>query len=340
MTLMAALLASGFTTASQLDYPERDGRFLERDQEGWFWYEPVPEEPEPEDEVPAPKKPPEKEVETLAKPKAVEPAPSPSPAQQTQPAPPDAMSAEWFRANIKKYKDKAWENPTPENVSAFLYVQKMAMNRSAKFADVWKEVVTTDPVLDANSTAPTTTSGTLRMKAETKKARKELLGTVKEKVGLIFFYNSSQYSMEQARTLDAINELYGIDVLAVSTDGSPLPEGVLGEAVMDQGQSQVMGVKQVPATFIAFDDNTTRPIGVGMFARPLMEDRILMVAQMHGSISDEAYMATQNQLKKEDDLIGVIAPNAYANAEPETTDENGFIPPEQLMRIIRQELNK
>lgn len=337
---LAALLVSGATTASQLDYPERDGRFLEREQEGWFWYEPVPEDPEPEDEEPQTKKPPEKAVETLAKPKASEPAPAPSPAQPTESQPPAAMSAEWFRENIKKYKDKAWENPTPENVSAYLYVQKMAMNRSAKFADVWKEVVSTDPVLDANSTAPTTTSGTLRMKAETKKARESLLGSIKDEVGLMFFFNGSQYSLEQARTLDAIQKKHGIDVLSVSVDGSRLPEGVLGKVIIDQGQSQVMGVRQVPATYVAFSDNTTKPIGVGMFARPLMEDRILLVAQMNGAISDEAYMATQNQLKREEDLIGAVAPNAYANASSDSTDEDGFIPPATLLKIIRQELNK
>ncbi|WP_215981862.1 conjugal transfer protein TraF [Marinobacter sp. F3R08] len=333
---MLFLVASGLASASQLDYPERNGQFIERGEEGWFWYEPVPEEEEPEKKPEV--KPPEPSVETLAKPKKPEPTPEPVTAQP--PAPPAAMSAEWFRKNIKKYKDQAWENPTPENVSAFLYVQKMAMNRSANFADVWKQVVSTDPMLDANSTAPTTTSGTLRLKAEANSARKDLLTKMKDKVGLIFFFNGSQYSMEQARTLDAIQQLYGIDVLAVSTDGSTLPEDALAKVVMDQGQSQVMGVRQVPATFVAFNDNTTKPIGVGMFARPLMENRILLVAQMNGAISDEEYMATQKQLKKEEDLIGAVAPNAYASVKPDQTDEDGFIPAPELLRIIRQETNK
>ena len=334
------LVASGASSASQLDYPERDGQFLERGEEGWFWYEPIPEE-EPIEEK-AEKKPAKPAVETMALPKKPEPEPKPKPehVQPSTPPPPPAMSAEWFRKNIKKYKDRAWNNPTPENVSAFLYVQKMAMNRSANFADVWKQVVSTDPTLDANSTAPTTTSGALRLKAEANNARKELLAKMKDKVGLIFFFNGSQYSMEQARTIDAIQQLYGIDVLAVSTDGSTLPDDFLAKVVRDRGQSQVMGVKQVPATYVAFDDNTTKPIGVGMFARPLVEDRILMVAQMSGAISDEEYMATQKQLKKEEDLIGAVAPQAYASINPEKTDEDGFIPPSELLRIIRQETSK
>ena len=333
---MLFLAASGAAAASQLDYPERRGEFLERGEEGWFWYEPVPEEAEPEKEPE--QKPPEPSVETMAMP--ITPEPEPQTAQPAPPPPPAAMSAEWFRKNIKKYKDRAWENPTPENVSAFLYVQKMAMNRSANFADVWKQVVATDPVLDANSTAPTTTSANLRLQTETKKARKELLSRIKDQVGLIYFFNGSQYSMEQARTIDNIQKLYGIDVLAVSTDGTPLPEDFLAKVVVDQGQSKVMGVKQVPATFVAFNDNTTKPIGVGMFARPLIEDRILLVSQMQGAISDEEYMATQNQLKREEDLIGAVAPQAYASADSESVDKDGFIPPNELLRIIKQELNK
>jgi len=332
------LVASCAASASQLDYPERNGQFIERGEEGWFWYEPIPEE-EPVEEK-AEEKPANPAVETMAMPKKPEPTPKPEQVQPATPPPPPAMSAEWFRKNIKKYKDRAWNNPTPENVSAFLYVQKMAMNRSANFADVWKQVVSTDPTLDANSTAPTTTSGALRLKAEANNARKELLAKMKEKVGLIFFFNGSKYSMEQARTIDAIQQLYGIDVLAVSTDGSALPDDFLAKVVIDQGQSQVMGVKQVPATYVAFDDNTTKPIGVGMFARPLMEDRILMVAQMNGAITDEEYMATQKQLKKEEDLIGAVAPQAYASVNPEKTDEDGFIPASELLRIIRQETSK
>lgn len=332
--LLLFSLGAQAVAASQLDYPDRDGRFLQRGEEGWFWYEPVPEGEEPEKVKPEPPKP-KKSVETLAKPKKKEPE-----VKSPPPPPPAAMSAKWFRANIKKYRDKAWSNPTPENVSAFLYIQKMAMDRASKFANTWKKVVATDPMLDANSNAPTTTSGTLRMKATTKKARKDLLSSVSDSVGLMFFFNDSEYSREQARSLDAISQLYGIDVLSVSTDGSRLPKGILGEVVMDNGQAKKMNVRQVPATHIAFNDGTTKPIGVGMFARPLMEDRILLVAQMQGVIADDDYMATQNQLKREDELIELISPDAYENAAPGTTDNEGYIPPDQLLKLIREELNK
>lgn len=336
VVLLLLAFSAQTAAASQLDYPDRDGRFLQRGEEGWFWYEVIPEDEKPEKVKPeAPK--PKDSVETLAKPKKTEPQPEAAPAL---PPPPPAMSAEWFRENIKKYRDEAWNNPTPENVSAFLYVQKMAMDRASKFADTWQKVVATDPMLDANSNAPTTTSGTLRMKATTKQYRKELLGSISDRVGLIFFFNGSEYSMEQARSLDAISQLYDIDVLSVSIDGSGLPKGILGPVIMDEGQSEKMNVRQVPATHIAFNDNTTKPIGVGMFARPLMEDRILLVAQMHGAISDEDYMATQNQLKKEDELIELIAPNAYESAAPGSTDDEGYIPPDQLLKMIREELNK
>jgi len=328
----------GSVAAAQLDYPEREGRFLERAEEGWFWYEEIPEEetpPEPPEQAT-----PQSPVETLSTPKKAQPESKPAPPAPTGQAP-APMSAEWFRQNISKYKDMAWENPTPENISAFLYVQKMALNRSAQFAEVWQQVVATDPMLDANSTAPTTTSPTLRLRAETKKARKELLTRIKEQVGLIYFFNGSQYSQEQARTINNIQKLYGIEVLAVSTDGTRLPDDFLAKVVMDEGQSKVMGVRQVPATFVAFNDNTTKPIGVGMFARPLLEDRILLVSQMHGAISDEEYLASQFQLKREEDLIAAVAPVAMSESETnDVQNTDGFIPPKELLRIIKQETSK
>jgi conjugal transfer pilus assembly protein TraF len=42
----------------------------------------------------------------------------------------------WLRDNLPKYKDIAWDNPTIENLRAFLYLQRFAIDRSEQLADI------------------------------------------------------------------------------------------------------------------------------------------------------------------------------------------------------------
>lgn len=81
--------------------------------------------------------------------------PKPKPvaeAKPTQPKPaaplpsgPEMFSAEWFRENLPKYKDLAWNNPTVENVRTFLYLQRFAIDRSEQFSDATELAVVGDP---------------------------------------------------------------------------------------------------------------------------------------------------------------------------------------------------
>lgn len=67
------------------------------------------------------------------------------------------FSAEWFRENLPKYKDLAWNNPTVENVRTFLYLQRFAIDRSEQFSDATELAVVGDPFLDEITRRPAAT---------------------------------------------------------------------------------------------------------------------------------------------------------------------------------------
>ena len=110
--------------------------FYGNNAEGWYWYQ-DPKEEEPQEE-PLPPPPP---------PKAPEPEPEPVLKAEAPPAP---FTAAWVREMLPKYKDIAWDNPTPENVKAYFLLQRFAIDRSSKFADVAKTVTMGNPLLDEN----------------------------------------------------------------------------------------------------------------------------------------------------------------------------------------------
>ncbi|MCX7100910.1 MAG: conjugal transfer protein TraF, partial [Methylobacter sp.] len=128
----------------------QNSTYYEDKERGWFWYEePVLDEDVAEPEPLLPEPPPIQE-------KKAEPEPA---------KPPEAkpLSAEWFRKNMEKYRDKAIDEPTPQNVSAYMYLQRVMLDKAEKFTEVSQQVVMSDPVLDENSRRPIATFGAFAM---------------------------------------------------------------------------------------------------------------------------------------------------------------------------------
>src|SRR5260364_111528 len=170
--LLLALIASAIPAAAAdrvfADNPPV--RFYWRKAEGWFWYEPIPEPTKPERPLPE------------------QPARSPTARQTTAPT---VFSAAWFRQNLPKYKDLAWDHPTLTNLRAFLWVQRLALDRARQFADMSELATLGDPLLDALSQRPYATfaAHTLDRQAGTAQAR--LLNELAQRVGLLFFFHST-----------------------------------------------------------------------------------------------------------------------------------------------------
>lgn len=91
------------------------GSFWDKSAEGYWWYaqDPLPpKKPEPKKEKPA-----------IAQNK-------PNKQQNKEPAAvasaPPVFSADWVEENLKVYRRVAWDNPTVENLRAYLYLPLFA----------------------------------------------------------------------------------------------------------------------------------------------------------------------------------------------------------------------
>ncbi|QCF28079.1 conjugal transfer protein TraF [Hydrocarboniclastica marina] len=323
-SVCAILLLLGASNIATAGYSPRDGRFYERSEEGWFFYEP---ELKPQVETETPSKQPEvapEPVETLK-------LPEQQPEVAAAVAPPAALSIKWFRENVNKYRDRAIDNPTPENVSAFLYVQKMAIDKSHKFANTWEKVVLSTPDLDANSRRPLSSGAGFAVDAEAKTNQEKILASLTDKVGIWFFYSSeSPYALRQGKILAAVEKGMGFKVLPISMDNAPLPGDVFPSYVSDSGQASVIGVRQVPSTYMVTKDGVIKPLGEGVIAYRDLQDRLMVVAQINGLISDEQYASAQPLLNGDMELADRLS--SLLEAEP--TDESGFIEPNALLEHI------
>jgi conjugal transfer pilus assembly protein TraF len=137
---MRALLSVLLVLSTAIPLPSEAAGFYFREQEGWFWYE---REPEPSlEESPVPRSP---------------TAQTPAPLAQTAPEGPEPLSAKWIREHIGKYRDAAIDDPTPQNVALYLYLQRVALDKSRRFAAATQRAVQLDPFLDEITQRPTAT---------------------------------------------------------------------------------------------------------------------------------------------------------------------------------------
>ena len=207
---MRALLSALVCFTLSLPPQSEAAGFYFREQEGWFWYEREPEQPK------APKPPPPPEPT----------APTPSPLAESAPEGPRPLSAEWLREHIGEYRDAAIDDPTPENVALYLYLQRVALDKSSRFAAATQRAVQLDPFLDEITQRPTATFAANLTNRQAGEQRDAALARIAERAGVLFFFRSDcPYCEAQAPLLKLLENRFGFSVLAVSLDGAPLPGG-------------------------------------------------------------------------------------------------------------------
>jgi conjugal transfer pilus assembly protein TraF len=262
-------------------------RYYDRSAEGWFWYDdPVPPK-EPELKKEEPKKEEPKVIVMQA----------PEPAEPTEPADagPAPLSAAWFRQNLQVYMDRAIDDPSPENVEAYFLLQRVMMDKAQDFSDMSKRVVTGDPILD-ESNRRSLDPATARLQENlSSKRREEALIRVLDKAGLVFFFSADcDLCGNQAQALEYLAARTGIEVMPVSLDGTPLPNGVFADTMIpDGGQANALGVTDGPALFLAAPPDQWIPLSFSVVTQEEAITRILMGAVEAGILSEEELNQTK-----------------------------------------------
>jgi len=254
--------------------PVDHGGYYERKEEGWFWKELIPE-PEP----PSQTEPPPPEHQT------------PVPAVQAVPEP---FSAAWLREKIPLVRDRAMEQPTPENVRAFYYLQRYAMDMAERFAAVSQQVTLTDPLLDENNRRPLSTYGSEVVDQVARQRAQALAQKVSGQAGIWYFYRSDcPYCKAQNPILERLQTKLGLVILPIALDGKQMPEGHFTTFVPDRGQAKMLHVTSTPTLYMVKKPNEFVLLSEGLVTDDGLVQRMLVGAHDAGWISDEEFNATK-----------------------------------------------
>jgi len=245
-------------------------RYFDKHKEGWFWYEVMKEkEKRQKDKKEVKRKEPESQTPTL--------------------------TVEDIRKKGEELFSRAVLDPTPENVLAYMRFQKLILDRSKQFAEVWRTVLWGNPELDETVRNPASTLGIQLASEEKKKSTRDVIGEISQIGKLVFFFTSTcPYCKEEGRLLKVFSENYGLGVMAVSLDGGGLDEWQ--DYVVDNGQAKNLGVSEVPALFLLVPPDKVIRIGTGLLTYDELERRLYIAGQEILGIK-ETYPSNEEFLK-------------------------------------------
>ncbi len=205
--------------------------------------------------------------------------------QEPEPSAGEALSERTPTEQIKAYRQElekklhaALVDPTPAHVKAYQEIQKDLMDRSARFSEVWMQVVYQNPSLDHSLQFPVNHQGRHLYLDLEKKQLHQNIQALKEEYGLFFFFDKDcPYCHAFAPIVKQFSESYGWQVLAISPDGSAL-EGF--ETVMDNGLIQQWKVEAFPALF-AVHPRTQQvlQLSYGLSALAQIEQRLKLLLE-------------------------------------------------------------
>ena len=229
---------------------------------GWHFYEDPPQE----------------EVEPPSR-----PAPSTAPRPTASPRPPELVEFERLQKTLEDLRNIAIMRPSEANVRRYMELEMQVVNRASYFADVAQRVAWATPDLDPSLQGRPVNAQALevfeRQQRTDRSASVANLG--RDHVLFFFFRSDCPYCHAFGPTLQAFEARHGIQVVAVSVDGGPLPG--FPRARPDNGIATALQVTQVPAVFLAQPSSgKIMPIGSGVLSESQLLERISIVSSPQG----------------------------------------------------------
>jgi conjugal transfer pilus assembly protein TraF len=222
---------------------------------------------------------------------------------------------------LEIYRDQAIDAPSPENVAAYFYLQRVMMDKAHRFTDVAHEVVISDPRLDENVRRPISSFAVQAANREASKTSQDSLTIIAKSTGILFFFRSDcTYCHLQAPLLKVLEDRYGFKVYPVSLDGLPMPGGLYSKFHHDQGQAAQLGVQATPSLFLLNPPGKVLPLSQGILSLDDLTNRILTVAHTEGLITDADYDTTRGQ-----NTVSPLITSSLPMAEGFPTDSAALI---------------
>lgn len=255
LLITLALMLGPLASSAQ----EASSRYWYDSWRGWHFYE----DPAPE----------ERERPALPS-KAVPPT---LPAQPLKA--PELVEFEHLQKTLEDTRNIAIMRPTEANVRRYMELEAQVVARASYFADVAQRVAWATPALDPTLQGRPVNAKALEVFEQTELTdRSRTIADLGKDHVLFFFYRSDcPYCHAFAPTLEAFQARHGIQVVAISVDGGPMPG--FPNARPDNGIATTLKVSQVPAVFLAqpFTGKIT-PIGFGVLSESQLLERIAVVS--------------------------------------------------------------
>ena len=254
LLLVGLMLASITCPGARADPTNAPPAYWADRWRGWHFYEAPP----PEDAAPADA--------------------SPSPALP----PPEDVLGEFRRLQkaVEDTRNVAIMRPTEANVRRYMTLEAKVVARASYFADVAQRVAWTHPELDPTLRGRPVNARALDVyEREQAAAQTRTVARLGQDHVLLFFFRSDcPYCHAFAPTLEAFQARHGLQVLAISVDGSAMPG--FPAARRDNGIATALRVDQVPAVFLASPAaGRITPIGFGVLSESELLTRITTLSR-------------------------------------------------------------
>ena len=217
------------------------------------------------------------------------PAPKSEPRKEETPTPkiasfPATDAIEKARKELDELKNRAILEPTPENLSAYMFAQKAMVDQAGRFAGVWERVLFRTPDLDANQTYPLSQMGGEVFQDEKRVKWEGALRQASDNLGFMVVVTDEKTCPLCAKELEVIKlrqKNYGITPWVVAKDGSKHP--LYPDAQADKGQLRALGLDTHPTPFIALVEprsGRVEPLGSGLLTEDVILERVFVVSQV------------------------------------------------------------
>lgn len=240
-------------------HPEpKDPDFFRSSRDGWFW---------------------------LNDPSIAKRQPKSDPPAATVLLPAPAKSAELkAHADLARAVDEALKvayiNPTEENLKRYLELWQLTVRKASVFSDLAQQTMWKNPQYDATVADGVRPTNPLAMNVfdeEKKEAQATTLRKLAKDYGIWLFFDAScGICRIYAPLLNSFQMTYGFSVLAVSKDGSTLPQ--FANTKLDNGVGRQLGVVDFPQTFLV--NPKTRDVlhlGPGAMSAEQLADRVIQI---------------------------------------------------------------
>jgi len=250
--------------------PTGSQKWWEKHKEGWYFYNEKFPPPEPQQEEPA------KQPDSAEKPSEVV-------KQHDKQEETKELFVDMMQRKGKELLSKAIENPTIENLRAYMEFNKLQMQISSNFSLAWARVLAMYPDLAVD--IPNQDADKAIYFAEQDKEVNNTIRRLADFAGLFFFYSSTcPYCQRQAFYLTEFRKKHPEMVIKpITIDGGVLPE--FPDTVMDNGISQTLGVTTVPALFLAYPPDQFDRIATGIISTSDLEKVLVQYYQYYTTLA-------------------------------------------------------